>query len=368
MKEFIRPISTKLTQAIKGDFSSEEMVFFDIETTGFAPEKSSLYLIGCIYKENDEYFSRQWFVDEPAFEMEAIASFMDFLSKFKSIVHYNGAGFDIPYLIQKCSQYNISHCFNELNSIDLYKLLTPYKTLFKTENLKQKTMEKFLNINREDKYNGGELIKVYQDYCSSPTDEKLRLLILHNHNDLTGLISILPLLDYSGLNLGEYSVKEVLFNTSSTPYSGDKKELMITLNSDRILPVRVSIGNEHYYLTAYKDTIKLCINVYTDELKYFYPNYKDYYYLPEEDRSIHKSVAFYVDKNFRTKAKAANCYSKKTGTFLPQYEEIITPFFKIDYHDKICYFECVEEFINNNDSVYNYSQHIIKILLNHKTL
>ena len=57
MKEFIRPISPKLTTAIKGDFASEEMVFFDIETTGFAPEKSSLYLIGCIYNENGEYFS-----------------------------------------------------------------------------------------------------------------------------------------------------------------------------------------------------------------------------------------------------------------------------------------------------------------------
>jgi hypothetical protein len=224
-------------------------------------------------------------------------------------------------------------------------------------------MEKFLNINREDKYNGGELIKVYQDYCSTPTDEKLRLLILHNHNDLTGLISILPLLEYDALPLGDYSVKEALFNTTTTPYSGEKKELIITLNSNRILPVRVSIGNEHYYFTAYKDTIKLCINVYTEELKYFYPNYKDYYYLPEEDRSIHKSVAFYVDKNFRTKAKAANCYSKKTGTFLPQYEEIITPFFKIDYHDKISYFECVDEFLNNNDDIYNYATHIIKTLL-----
>lgn len=363
MKEFIRPISTKLTTAITGDFTSEEMVFFDIETTGFAPERSILYLIGCIYKENDEYYSKQWFVDEPAFEMEAIACFMEFLSKFKTIVHYNGSGFDIPYLIQKCSQYNISHCFNNITSIDLYKLLTPYKTLFKTENLKQKTMEKFLNINREDKYNGGELIKVYQEYCAKPTDEKLRLLLLHNHNDLTGLISILPLLNYDVLNTGDFSVSEAIFNNGNSVYSGNKKELLITLNSNKTLPTRVSIGNDDFYMTAYQNTIKLCINIYTEELKYFYPNYKDYYYLPEEDRSIHKSVAFYVDKNFRTKAKAANCYSKKTGTFLPQYEEIITPFFKIDYHDKTSYFECVDEFINNKEDLYNYATHVIGILL-----
>ena len=80
-------------------------------------------------------------------------------------------------------------------------------------------------------------------------------------------------------------------------------------------------------------------------LNIFNPDYKNYYYLPGEDRSIHKSVAFYVDKDFRTKAKAANCYSKKSGIFLPQYEEIINPYFKIDYYDKITYFECSQDFL-----------------------
>ena len=42
-----------------------------------------------------------------------------------------------------------------------------------------------------------------------------------------------------------------------------------------------------------------------DTLKYFYDNYKDYFYLPKEDTAIHKSVATYVDKDFRQKAKTA---------------------------------------------------------------
>ncbi len=363
MKEFIRPISAKFNPETISSYNPEEILYFDIETTGFSPEKSTLYLIGCIYCDKGDYYSRQWFVDEPAFEMESIAAFMEFITKFKVLVHYNGNGFDIPYIIKKCNQYNIEHNFDKVDSIDIYKIISGYKTLFKTANIKQKTMEQFLKIHREDKYNGGELIKVYNDYCRKPSDELLRLLLLHNHNDLTGMLGILPLINYSALLNGEYSLSSIALNTGTTADSLEKKEVVITLYSKKTLPARVSCGNNNYYFIAFEHSIKICVQVYTEELKFFYPNYKDYYYLPEEDRSIHKSVAFYVDKNFRTKAKAANCYSKKTGIFLPQYKEIITPFFRIDFYDKISYFEYVEDFSENETEILKYCHHIFETLL-----
>ncbi|MGN1186854.1 MAG: hypothetical protein ACI4R6_00030, partial [Lachnospiraceae bacterium] len=70
-----------------------------------------------------------------------------------------------------------------------------------------------------------------------------------------------------------------------------------------------------------------------------------------------------VDKNFRTRAKAANCYSKKTGCFLPQYDEIICPYFKIDYYDKTKYFEFTDEFKNDKDAVKKYFLHIMTHLM-----
>ena len=70
-----------------------------------------------------------------------------------------------------------------------------------------------------------------------------------------------------------------------------------------------------------------------------------------------------MDKNFRTKAKAANCYSKKTGTFLPQYKEVITPFFRIDFYDKISYFEYTDDFSENTEDILKYCHHIFSTLL-----
>ena len=126
------------------------------------------------------------------------------------------------------------------------------------------------------------------------------------------------------------------------------------------LPKRISCGRDDIYMTAHKFSGKIKVELCRQELKFFFPNYKDYYYLPDEDTSIHKSVAFYVDKNFRTKAKAANCYSKKTGLFLPQNEEIIKPFFKKDYHDKQTFFEITDEFSSSEENLTNYISHLLK--------
>ena len=52
-------------------------------------------------------------------------------------------------------------------------------------------------------------------------------------------------------------------------------------------------------------------------MKYFFRDYANYYYLPEEDQAIHKSVAVFVDPSRRQKATAKTCYPKHTGLFFP---------------------------------------------------
>ena len=79
-------------------------------------------------------------------------------------------------------------------------------------------------------------------------------------------------------------------------------------------------------------------------MKFFFDHPEDYYYLPAEDMAIHKSVATYVDKDFRKKATADNCYTKKDAIFVPQYETLITPFFKESNKDKLTYFELTGSF------------------------
>lgn len=52
-------------------------------------------------------------------------------------------------------------------------------------------------------------------------------------------------------------------------------------------------------------------------MKYFFKDYKNYYYLPMEHMAIHKSMAAYVDDAHKEKATKDNAFTTKTGSFIP---------------------------------------------------
>lgn len=359
------------TSTIAGDilcsygFHETKTVFFDIETTGFSPLHTQLYLIGVMYYQHNVWKIKQWFAQNADDEAIVIHSFFTFLAPYETLVHFNGEGFDMPYILKKCISFNLPYNFDSFTSVDIFKRIRPLHNLLKLENYKQKTIEHFLDLNREDQYDGGQLINIYREYVKAPQNNLLELLLLHNFEDIEGMLSLFTVISYCFITEGKFTVTNSEITVSHSFDGYDEKEYIFTMTllDGIFLPKRVSLGKESIYMTAFGNVVKIRVKIYSGELKYFYPNYKDYYYLPEEDTAIHKSVAFYVDKNFRTKAKAANCYSKKTGMFLPQYSDIINPYFKIEYHDKILYFEAEESFCNSTNLQESYIKHLIHFLL-----
>lgn len=346
----------------KDELDPCDVLIFDIETTGFSPKNTFCYLIGCIYFQNNTFKLIQWFADSSQDEKEILEAFFEFSKDYKALLHYNGNGFDIPYLIQKSSNYELNQTFHLKESIDLYKLLSPYKKFFKLENLKQKTVEAFLDITREDKFSGGQLIHVYSQYLIQPDEEAKRLLLLHNKEDLCGLFGLLPILSYHALFNGLFAVKGFDVKPYTDMYHQQQFEFFIELKLQVELPKRISYGFGDFYFIGNKNTGKLKIKVNSNELKYFYSNYKDYYYLPNEDIAIHKSVASYVNKEFRSKAKSNNCYIRKSGYFLPQHQIIISPCFRENYNDKKTFFELTDEILNNEVLIKKYVLHIFDVL------
>lgn len=338
----------------------ENELFFDIETTGFSANTNIVYLIGCIFYKENQFHLMQWLAESENDENIILMSFYEFLHNFSTIVHFNGNGFDIPFLKTRAKQHQIPLDFCGIESIDIYKIIQPYKKQLKLENLKQKTIERFLGIKRDDTKNGGELIAVFQNYVKTLSENDKNLLLLHNEDDVKGMIQLLPIFSYVELFEGKIINPTFELNQYQNIRKEQRQEVIFTFNTKKYLPRRISCGHDDIYMTAHKLSGKIKVELLKQELKYFFPNYQDYYYLPNEDTSIHKSVAFYVDKNFRTKAKAANCYSKKTGLFLPQSEEIIKPFFKKDYHDKQTYFEINDDFSSNEDNLTKYISHLLR--------
>ena len=108
---------------------------------------------------------------------------------------------------------------------------------------------------------------------------------------------------------------------------------------------------------------KIRVALYVGELKFFHPDFKDYFYLPEEDTAIHKSVSSYVDKDHREQAKASNCYTKKSGEFLPEWEEIVRPVFRENYKDSTMYFELTEDIKRSPEIFTKYAEHLINMII-----
>ena len=276
----------------------EKLVFFDIETTGFSAGYNTVYLIGCVWPEGDRLRFIQWFADTKTAETDVLNAFFEFLKNFRTLVHFNGDMFDIPFVTKRAGTLKLTPTFDCVESIDIFRRIKPFKKLLGLPDMKQKTIERFLKISREDLYNGGELIEVYLDYLKTRDEEEKRLLLLHNEDDLKGMPSLLPVLFYPDFFAQDFTLSSV------REASGETDRLILSLSGDpqTILPSPVSASVPAYAFRADKDRMELSIRVYKGTLKYYYPNYKDYYYLIYEDTAIHKSVGEFVDKDARIKA------------------------------------------------------------------
>ncbi len=340
------PFTPEFTPYLPPEHRAKRAIYFDIETTGLSAQSSYVYLIGCAYEEDGTFCLAQWMCTEPAEEKDLLRIFFEKVKDYDLLLHYNGTGFDLPFLEKKAKRHCLTSPLSSLESLDLYAVARKLKSYISAEDLKLKSMEQFFGFTRTDTFSGGELIEVYAQFlgmyrlneltCHSKEREVTALghvLLLHNAEDIKNLPSLTALLFLQNLSkeLTTERLQPVFPNTlPHTPAVHD------ALRDSSLTPVAFSV-EFHLPFTLPRDisftlpfdTKEISLALYTNgavmlllptvetELKYFYPNPADYYYLPLEDCAMHKSVASFVEKEYRKKATVATCYTKKTGTFLP---------------------------------------------------
>jgi hypothetical protein len=344
-----------------------QTLFIDIETTGLQARSSNLYMIGCVYYDcaNKPFTWRsiQWFATNYEDEVNVLNAFSEFATSYKYLIHFNGNSFDIPYLKAKLAQHNLAIKLDNFEGIDIFRRISPYKAFLKLPDCKQKTIENVvLDTAREDKYSGGELIEIYHKYVLDHDPEKERLLLLHNEEDIKGMLEIISVLAIPDLFDKPVTVQKVQANHYKNMKQEQCSEIIMDLTLPTPLPCEVSFSKNECYFSGHGETARLRVPIFEGELKYFYSNYKQYYYLPKEDQAMHKSVAGFVDKEYRTQATAKNCYTRKQSTYLPQWSIEVQPFFKATYEDKVTYFELTDEVKQDRELFNRYAHHVICML------
>lgn len=315
----------------------ERSLFFDIETTGLSAASSSLYLIGSIGLDGSDWMLCQWLADDPSEEEMVLTSFLEYASGYDTLVHFNGSTFDLPFLSKKCSRYHLADTLSEKESLDLYREFRPLKALLGLEHMNQTALQAFLGLKRADTMDGKELIPVYKKYVSGTAPELSEPLLLHNEEDLLGMTQILPMAAYLALMNGDIRMESCRLTEDICSHM---QTAVLSFRPANVLPQPVSIQIcDSCLLECDASRGSLRIPVFQGTLLYFFENYRDYYYLPLEDQAVHKSVAAFVDRQHRQPARPANCYTRKSGCFLPQPEAILVPSFRSSWKSRQLYAE-----------------------------
>ena len=376
-------IEKALTQPVPSDIytigAPEDVLFFDIETTGLSARSAGLYLIGILTYTDKNWTLLQYFCEDVADEPAVLQAFFTLLRTKKTLISYNGDGFDIPFLRHMLEQYGLPYSFDAVESFDLFKQFRPLKRLLNLPDLKLKSCERFLGIDREDRFTGGELIEVYFEWQKTKVPALLDTLLLHNAEDIANLPNLLPLLRYRALPHSDFQLRaherlqdagtplvHLSFTLLSpmppsahTPAENDTREMtdergqhcpdaggndVREAQDDRrqhwpslALPRPMDLRGDFWALHAEGSAVELYVQLFEGERKLFFADFEHYYYLPAEDQVIHQSLAEFVDRSARKKACARNCYQRVSGCFLPECSEVYSPALQAEYRDKLRY-------------------------------
>lgn len=445
-------IEKALTQPVPSDIytigAPEDVLFFDIETTGLSARSAGLYLIGVLTYTPEvagHWTLLQYFCEDVADEPAVLQAFFELLCTKKILISYNGDGFDIPFLRHMVEQYGLRaprphhstaprdrvdcpatdgsaiadvpplYSFDTVESFDLFKKFRPLKHLLGLPDLKLKSCERFLGIDREDRFTGGELIEVYFEWQKTKAPALLDTLLLHNAEDIANLPNLLPLLRYRALPHSDFQLRAherlqdgttPLVHLSFTllppmspsahaPAESDERKVMdahgphcpdagengtremtdarrqhcpdTRENDDRevmdarhqhwpehALPKPMDLRGDFWALHAEGSAVELYVQLFEGERKLFFADFEHYYYLPAEDQVIHQSLAEFVDRSARKKACARNCYQRVTGCFLPEWSEVYTPALRAEYRDKLRYAQYSDTLFDNEAKAVTY--------------
>lgn len=342
------------------NISLEDTLLYDIETTGLNPKSSQLYLLGILlfHKENIELI--QYFAESVLDEEEILEQFFQLCQTKKVLISFNGEGFDNRFIETMAKSYGKLPLHLNLKQLDLFKLIRKRKKFYGLESCSLKSCERFLGIYREDRCSGGELISVYQDYLQNKNSEKKNLLLLHNREDIQNLPALFSFLAYENIFQGNVHfqraellardeiIKKNCSNQSESTLEIEHLELEERQNSrtsEKLclkfslplsIPVPLTLTPKNFLLEIKETSLCLTVPLYQGELCYFFKDYKDYEFIPSEDRVVHKSLAAIYPKEMREKAKASTAYQKMKTSFLPIFQEK-EKVFKKTYQDKQCF-------------------------------
>ncbi|MBQ8305677.1 MAG: ribonuclease H-like domain-containing protein [Blautia sp.] len=318
-------------------------VFYDIETTGLSAARSHVYLIGVLYFDGVLWQLRQWLAGSKEEEPEVLGAFSSLLHELSVLaitgseagryvcIDFNGTTFDRPFLKKRFAACCMADPLEELPFLDLFRLFSPLKKLLSLSSFRQTDLEGCMMRLPRMYPDGRDCIRVLHSYEKSPAEGSLRVLLGHNEEDLSGLLAVTalyPLLELCKGRIGEKHDNSVSTCWKLTDAKSDGISVGFTLTCSRNIPAAIRLDGDEWSLHSLTEPSVLVFTVRLEsgQLRQFYPNYKEYDYLPDEDTAVPKAISRFLDRSLKKPSTRDTCYTwfPCTEEFLEQPQEQLT--------------------------------------------
>ena len=172
-------------------FDLASTVFLDTETTGLAGGSgTAAFLVGVGFVDGDRFRVRQYFMRDYHEEPAQLLALAEDLSRFSSIVTFNGKMFDVPLLE---ARYALQRARFPLDGAPHLDLLHPARRLWKArlESCRLQSLESsLLRVRRNGDVPGDEIPRIYFDYVRRRDPRALARIFHHNRLDILSLAAL----------------------------------------------------------------------------------------------------------------------------------------------------------------------------------
>ncbi|MBE6036930.1 MAG: hypothetical protein E7223_04815 [Clostridiales bacterium] len=186
------------TRAFREYYGGLNWAVLDIESTGLDPKYTKCILVGVVFPGENCLEAVQILANSRQEEPELLEALNGLLEGVDMLVTYNGRKFDIPYLQYRFEKQRVPQTIWPCSNLDIYRAANKYSLLRQVlPNLRQPTVEAYMGLrtDRTDQIDGGESVRLYEEFETYGNAEDREKILLHNRDDIAQLSRLMALLD-----------------------------------------------------------------------------------------------------------------------------------------------------------------------------
>lgn len=193
---------------LEQSINRDDILVFDLETTGLGRGGTMAFMIGLGYFEEDLYIVEQIFLPHPDAEINSFDRLLELLETRNVLVSFNGKTFDLPVLESRFAHAGIWHQMRDKAHIDVLQLARKLWRK-KVPSCALETLEYYiLGIVRDKELDipGAMVPQTYYNFLVSGDSSLIKRIFVHNEHDVLNTAILLDII----CNSTTFPIPEVL--------------------------------------------------------------------------------------------------------------------------------------------------------------